>query len=108
VCVDTGHFAYAGVDPAAFLARDPASVGAIHLKDLHTERISDGFWRSVAAGAFVPLGRGSVDFEAVLATAARVGYEGWMVVEQDRVAGTGDPVRDLEASRRFLDGLRCG
>ncbi len=93
ICVDTGHLAYAGIDPAAFLAADPAAVGAVHLKDLDSGRISDGFWSSVAAGAFVPLGRGSVDFEAVLGAAARVGYDGWMVVEQDRRPGHRRPGR---------------
>ena len=105
VCVDTGHFLYAGLDPAEFVAADPAGVGCIHLKDLDPDVLRGDFWSSVAAGAFVPLGRGSVDFGAVLAAAGAAGYEGWLVVEQDRVPGSGDPVADLAASRRFLEGL---
>jgi sugar phosphate isomerase/epimerase len=36
------------------------------------------------AGLFCPFGQGSVDFSAVLS--ALEGYDGWAVVEQDRVA----------------------
>ena len=105
VCVDTGHFLYAGLDPAEFVAGDPAGVGCIHLKDLDPARLRGDFWCSVSAGAFVPLGRGSVDFAAVLVAAGAAGYEGWLVVEQDRAPGSGDPVADLAASRRFLEEL---
>jgi inosose dehydratase len=105
LCVDTGHFAYAGLDPVAFLASEPASVGSIHLKDLDPARVRADFWSSVAAGAFVPLGEGSVDLAGLLAAADRGGYDGWMVVEQDRRPGSGDPVADLRASRRFLESL---
>ena len=108
VCVDTGHFAYAGIDPVAFVAGNAGSVGCIHLKARARSAIADGFWASVAAGAFVPLGRGCVDFGALLRAAAAAGYDGWMVVEQDRRANTGDPVTDLLASRRHLEALACG
>ena len=106
VCLDTGHFAYAGLDPVAFLVEDPTAVGSIHLKDLDPSRTRDGFWSAVAAGAFVPLGQGSVDLPAVLETIADTGFDGWIVVEQDRIPGSGDPVGDLVASRRFLESLR--
>jgi inosose dehydratase len=105
LCVDTGHFAYAGIDPAAFVAANAGAVGAIHLKDLDRSAIGGGFWASVAAGAFVPLGRGCVDFAALLSAAAGAGFDGWLVVEQDRAPGTGDPVADLVASRRYLEAL---
>ena len=100
LCVDTGHCAYAGVDPAGL-----ADVAYVHLKDLDPARVRGDFWASVRAGAFVPLGSGSVDFAALLAALEARGFDGWAVVEQDRVAGRGDPVADLVASRRFLEGL---
>jgi inosose dehydratase len=103
LCLDTGHLAYAGIDPAtACRAWQPRYV---HLKDLDTARAGTDFWRSVAAGAFTPLGAGSVDLAAVLRALADVGYEGYAVVEQDRPPGAGDPVADLRASRLHLEGL---
>lgn len=97
-CLDTGHLAYAGIDPVqAARAWRPRYV---HLKDLATARARPDFWASVHAGAFVPLGAGDVDFPAVLRELA--GYHGFAVVEQDRAA---DPVADLRASRRYLEGV---
>jgi len=103
LCVDTGHCAYAGVDPAGL-----ADVAYLHLKDLDPSRVRRDFWSSVRAGAFVPLGAGCVDFGALLAGLEARGFDGWAVVEQDRVAAAGDPVADLTASRRFLEGLLSG
>ena len=105
LCIDTGHFAYAGLDPVAFLEDDPAAVGCIHLKDLDAARVAGDFWASVARGAFVPLGRGVVDLERLLVAAGRAGYDGWLVVEQDRTPGAGDPVADLVESRRRVEAL---
>ena len=100
LCLDTGHCAYAGVDPAGL-----GEVAYLHLKDLDPSRVRRDFWASVRAGAFVPLGSGCVDFAALLAALEARGFDGWAVVEQDRVPGAGDPVRELIASRRFLEGL---
>jgi inosose dehydratase len=99
LCLDTGHLAYAGLDPAeACRAWRPRYV---HLKDLDRARAGPDFWASVRAGAFAPLGAGDIDLAAVLR--ALDGYDGYAVVEQDRAAGSGDPVADLRASRRYLE-----
>jgi inosose dehydratase len=101
LCLDTGHLAYAGIDPAeACRAWRPRYV---HLKDVDLARAGPDFWASVGAGAFTPLGAGDVDLPAVLRELA--GYDGYAVVEQDRAA---DPVADLRASRRYLEGVACG
>jgi inosose dehydratase len=101
LCLDTGHLAYAGIDPAeACRAWRPRHV---HLKDLDRARAGPDFWASVARGAFTPLGAGDVDLPAVLGELS--GYDGDAVVEQDRVSGAGDPVADLRASRRYLEGV---
>jgi inosose dehydratase len=105
LCVDTGHCAYAGVDPAWLIATAGERVGCVHLKDLDPRRVRGDFWASVAAGAFVPVGSGSVDFAGVLATLRGIGYAGWAVVEQD---ASRDPVADLVASRLRLERLLGG
>jgi inosose dehydratase len=105
LCVDTGHCAYAGIDPARLIAEEGERVGCVHLKDLDRRRVRGDFWASVAAGAFVPVGRGAVDFAGVLATLRGIGYEGWAVVEQDRAA---DPVAELIESRLVLERLLVG
>ena len=101
LCLDTGHLAYAGIDPAE--AARSWRPRYLHLKDVDLALAGPDFWGSVAAGAFAPLGAGSVDLAAVLAALAD--YEGVAVVEQDRRPGAGDPVADLRASREHLEGL---
>jgi sugar phosphate isomerase/epimerase len=48
-------------------------------------------------GLFCPFGEGLVDFRAVLALPALQDFDGWIVLEQDRVAVR---TADLEAVRR--------
>jgi inosose dehydratase len=97
LCLDTGHLAYAGLDPAETFARYAGRVPYLHLKDVDRARCRGGFWESIAAGAFRPLGDGTVDLPALLARLDRAGFEGIAVIEQDRAPG-GDPVADLRRS----------
>ena len=103
LCVDTGHCAWAGVDPAALLREYGDRVACLHLKDIDARvRARElGFWPAIAAGIFCPLGTGMVDLGAVVA-AARCEVA---TVEQDRSPGAGDPVRDLIACRETLEHL---
>ena len=102
LCLDTGHVAYAGEDPVDVLRRWSGRVPYLHLKDVDRSRCGNGFWRAVAAGAFVPLGEGDVDLPALFAELE--GFDGWAVIEQDRMPG-GDPVADLVRSRRTVEAL---
>jgi inosose dehydratase len=104
LCLDTGHLAYAGVDPAAAIRTYAERIAHIHFKDIsadvHTavtaERI--GFWDALAQPIFCPVGHGVVDIGAVLRALAEIGYDGYATIEQDRVPGAGSPLDDLAAS----------
>jgi inosose dehydratase len=102
LCLDTGHLAYAGLDPVAWAAR--GDVRHVHLKDVDPAILArgDAFWDAVAAGVFCPIGAGSVDFAGVLAALRTAGYAGWATIEQDRVPGSGDPVADVRRGARHL------
>jgi inosose dehydratase len=105
LCMDTGHWLYAGGDPVRAFERWADRIPYLHLKDLARDRLDGaGFWPSVAAGAFRPLGAGDLDLSGLLAALDRARFAGWAIVEQDRVPG-GDPVGDLIASRRHLERL---
>jgi inosose dehydratase len=114
VCLDTGHCAFAGIDPADLWARLGDRVRGLHVKDVDAtirRRVigaGSGFWRAVRAGVFCPAGRGAVDFAAVARAAREQRFDGWATIEQDRVPGTGDPVADLVASRRMLERAGLG
>jgi inosose dehydratase len=109
LCLDTGHCAYAGVDPVRLYERHAARIPYLHLKDVDPavhRRVLTGeldFWAAVAAGVFCPVGRGSVRFGALARVLERRGFDGWAAVEQDRDArAPGSPLADAIACRRYL------
>jgi inosose dehydratase len=104
LCLDTGHWLYAGQDPVRAYERWRDRIPYLHLKDLEVARRDGDFWASVRAGAFRPLGDGDLDVPALFHALRRRRFAGWAIVEQDRVPG-GDPVGDLVASRRYLESL---
>jgi inosose dehydratase len=61
-------------------------------------------WRR---GAFCELGSGDVDLDAFLAALMASRYNGWLVVEQDRVLEQGASIADAAAAqhrnRRWLE-----
>jgi inosose dehydratase len=105
LCLDTGHWLYAGQDPVAAYRRWAERIPYLHLKDLDRTRCRGDFWASVKGGAFRPLGRGDLDVAALLDELDRSGFRGWAIVEQDREPG-GDPVGDLIASREYVETVR--
>jgi inosose dehydratase len=108
VCADSGHLAYAGLDPVEWVRAHADRIRHVHLKDLRLDvaRSGLGFWEAVAAGVFVPLGAGDVDLGGVLGVLRDIGYRGHAVLEQDRSGGAGgDPVSDLRHSLAHLRSL---
>jgi inosose dehydratase len=94
--LDSGHLAVAGGDAVAALGDWGARVGAVHIKDVRlgvletvkAERADTlTAWRR---GLFCALGEGDVDLEGFCAALTARGYDGWVVVEQDRVLESGD------------------
>ncbi|HEX4743998.1 MAG TPA: TIM barrel protein [Candidatus Limnocylindria bacterium] len=111
LCLDTGHIAYGGGDPARFARDHGARVRHVHLKDLrrdvHASAIQRGinFADAVGEGVFAPLGDGDLDLQGTLAALRDAGYDGWLVVEQDiRLGITPEaaPLADALRSREFI------
>lgn len=111
LCLDTGHYAYGGGDPVAFLKRHLARVQCVHLKDVDGTRLEQArrqklnFYDGVRHGAFVPLGHGVVNFAEVIGLLRKQNYDGWVVVEQDVLEGgrgANSPLSNATAGREFL------
>ncbi len=89
--LDSGHIAVAGGDAVEALAAWGERIGAVHIKDVRLD-VLEGVkaeradtltaWRR---GLFCGLGEGDVDLEGFCGALADRGYDGWVVVEQDRV-----------------------
>jgi inosose dehydratase len=116
-CMDSGHLALGGADPAAFVDAHGDRIVHVHLKDVDlavSERLRAGdltLVEAVQAGLFRPLGQGDAGIDGVVRRLDRRGYEGWLVLEQD-TAITGDeppvgsgPIIDVRASIEFLNTL---
>lgn len=111
LCIDTGHFAYAGVEPVRFLAEHRDRTPYLHFKDIdpvvHQQVLADGvaFFDAISLGVFCPVGRGVVDFPA-LATELANGFDGPGTIEQDRdFDAETTALEDAKASLDYLRGL---
>jgi inosose dehydratase len=117
-CLDTGHLAIGGVEPAGFARRAADRVGHVHLKDVDlglAARVRAGelsLLEGVRLGLFRPLGAGDLAIEEVVRQLQASGYGGWYVLEQDITvpsgaipdAGTG-PITAVRESIGFLRHL---
>lgn len=112
LCLDTGHWHYAGGDAVAAMREFGERVRYLHFKDCHPTiaeqmRVQEkDYFEAVAAGVFCPLGEGEVDFPGVIEAAHELGYDGWAIVEQDVLTDDpGLPKRYSQANRDFLQRL---
>jgi inosose dehydratase len=111
LCLDTGHAAFGGDDPVALASRWHERIRHVHLKDCdpairaRAEAEEWDYQQSVRAGVFCELGRGSVDFGGVLTLLAGIGYDGWVVVEQDVLPAMGTPAESARRNRQYLRSL---
>ena len=89
--LDSGHLAVAGGDPIAALEAWGERIGAIHVKDIRAAVLAGvradraDMLTAWQRGLFCALGTGDVDLEGFCAALDARGYDGWVVVEQDRV-----------------------
>lgn len=111
LCLDTGHYVYAGGDPLELLRNHRERVWLVHFKDCDAETSAfakaEG-WDYVTAirnGIFCGLGEGEVDHPSVLRELERTGYDGWIVCENEAPPGRVPPLLMAQRDRKYLAGL---
>jgi inosose dehydratase len=109
LCIDTGHCAYAGIDPVALYRTLAERVAYFHFKDVDPNRLDQAlekelsFEAAVGQGVFCPLGEGVVDFAALRDALEENRFAGWATVEQDRLpTASGTPAAEAAASLAHL------
>jgi inosose dehydratase len=106
---DVGHALYGGTDPIEVVRAHPDRIAYIHLKDvdgavleqLRRERL--GFEDGIRRRVFRELGRGVLDVPGLLSALDDIGYDGWLMVEQDSTWLP--PAESARASRAYLASL---
>ena len=110
---DTGHYTYGSGsnDPNVVLeglGLFAERIWYMHFKDCDP-RIADSareqgwdYFEAVRRDVFCELGRGCVDFPAVINWLTQQNYDGWAVVEQDVLPGMGSPKESALRNREYL------
>jgi inosose dehydratase len=76
---DLGHIAKGGMDPLSIVKEYHQLVNCIHYKDMY----ADGRW--------APMGEGIIDFVGTTNYLKSIGFEGWIVVEDECDKAITDP-----------------
>jgi inosose dehydratase len=107
---DTGHLAWAGVDPVAFTRRHAERIKTMHLKDMSAQVRDQGVAENWDYGTFeahaiwAEIGEGAVDFPAIFEILDGAGFDGWLIVETD-VTQKESPYESARVSRENLRKL---
>ena len=107
---DTGHHAYRGGDPIAFMRKHHDRIPYLHLKSVDSEVVQrveveeSTFGPAVEMGIFCEPALGSVDFIAFREVLREVEFSGFAIVEQDMYPAPFD--KPLPIARRTREYLR--
>lgn len=97
LCIDVGHTARAGVDPADSILRCQERLYDLHMKDI-----------SALGDKNTPIegGRGILDSKSILAALLKIKYQGLVGFEYEKDAK--DPIPGLAESVGYIKGLLAG
>jgi inosose dehydratase len=99
---DVAHYQQAGGNPVAGLRTYKDWLRVIHLKDV-VSPAPGASGEGSRSYQFVELGRGRVDMPGVFAALDDIGFDGWAIVELDRVPDPNrTPKEAAEANKRYL------
>jgi len=114
---DTGHYVHgtAGeeVDLVAALNRFKERIWYIHMKDLEPNVARQSrekewdYFTAMRNGLYPELGKGCVDFPALLRWLAARDYKGYVLVEQDILPGMGTPKESAARNREYIRSIEA-
>jgi inosose dehydratase len=93
---DIAHYQQGGGDPVAGIRNHAKRIRTVHLKDVRPIDTTPGY-------QWVELGRGRVDVKGCVAALKAANYDGWAIVELDKVVDPdGSPKASAIANREFV------
>jgi inosose dehydratase len=115
LCFDTGHHAYRGGDPVAFMRKHHKRIPYLHLKSVDrdvqrkVEETGIPFAEAVGIDMFVEPNAGAVDFIAFRDLLKEIDYKGYGIVEQDMYPAPFDkPFPIAKRTREYLRKIGIG
>jgi inosose dehydratase len=115
LCFDTGHHAYRGGDPVAFMRKHHDRIPYLHLKSVDplvqrkVEAARIPFAQAVGMDMFVEPNQGAVDFGAFRDLLIELDYDGYAIVEQDMYPAPFDkPLPIALRTREYLRRIGIG
>jgi inosose dehydratase len=111
LCFDTGHYTFGGGNALEGVRKHASRIWHFHFKDhdpniaMQARQNAWDYLASVQNGIFCELGKGNVDFPAVIKELEKIGYDSWGVVEQDVLPGMGSPKESAARNRAYLRNL---
>lgn len=90
--VDTGHLKYLRLDPLDAISFFRNRIGFVHFKDIRDCR-------------FVELGKGCIDFPKLVALLNSIGYNSWIVIEDEDEKTEDEPFDSAKNAKEYMH--RC-
>jgi sugar phosphate isomerase/epimerase len=92
-CPDSGHIVRGGLDLLTTLKKYKSRIRNFHFKDVD----SGGLWKM--------MGKGVCDFQKVFRLLEDMGYDGWVIAEEESEDARADQSRSVSENRRYLRSL---
>ena len=105
---DTGHMAFAGIDPLEVFQKYKDRIAHVHLKNIRPEVAAEArtgnfsFAKAVRRGVFTVPGDGGMDFVPLFKVLAEISYQGWMVVEAEQDPAQANPLEYARMGREYI------
>lgn len=107
--LDTGHAAFADIDPVRLVNQYGDRIKYVHLKDIRADVLElvktnqMNFMDAVRKGVFTVPGDGFLDFASLFKELNKYNYAGWMIVEAEQDPALAPP---YEYAKKAMDYLR--
>ncbi|MER2106771.1 MAG: TIM barrel protein [Solibacillus sp.] len=112
LCLDTGHLYYSKMDPVEWLTNYAHRLDYLHFKDIDLtvyERVMQMdicFFDACAIGVMCPIGKGCLNYPAILQALKDMNYQGYITIEQERdPRNTASSLEDVKQSVNYLVGI---